>query len=51
MRTRNSDLGGHSPGGGRVRCREYVPIKKRHIRSSGRAIYNDLFIRQRLYVG
>ena len=28
MRTRNSDLGRRSPGGGRVRSREYVPIKK-----------------------
>ena len=36
--------------GGRVRCREYVPIKKRHIRSSGRAVYHDLLIRYRLYV-
>ena len=27
-RTRNSDFGRHSPIGGRVRCREYVPIKK-----------------------
>ena len=28
MRTRKSDLGRRNPGGGRVRCREYVPIKK-----------------------
>ena len=28
MRTRNSDLGRRSPRGGRVRCREYVPVKK-----------------------
>ena len=27
-RIRNSDLRRRSPGGGRVRCREYVPIKK-----------------------
>ena len=27
-RTYNSDLGRRSPGGGRVRCREYVPLKK-----------------------
>ena len=27
-RARNSDLGRRSPGGGHVRCREYVPIKK-----------------------
>ena len=50
MRTRNSDLGRRSPGGGRVRCREYVAIKRRHIRSSGRTIYHDLLIRYRLYV-
>ena len=30
MRTPNSDLGRRSPGGGRVGCREYVPIKKTH---------------------
>ena len=30
MRTRNSDLGRRSPAGGRVRCREYVHIKKTH---------------------
>ena len=28
MRTHNSDLGRRSPGGGRVRWREYAPIKK-----------------------
>ena len=27
-RTSNSDLGRRTPGSGRVRCREYVPIKK-----------------------
>ena len=50
MRTQNSDSGRHSPGGGRVRCREYAPIKKRHIRSSGRTIYHDLLIQYCLYV-
>ena len=50
MRTRNSDLRRRSLGGGRVRCREYVPIKKRHIRSRDHVIYNDLLIRHRLYV-
>ena len=44
-RTHDSDLGRRSPGGNRVRCREYVPIK-RHIRSS----VHDLLIRHRLYV-
>ena len=28
MKTRNSDLGRRSPGGGRVRCKESVPLKK-----------------------
>ena len=31
MRTYKSDLGKRSPGGGRVCCREYVPIKKTHL--------------------
>ena len=48
MRTHNSDLGRCSPGGGRVLCMEYVPI--RHIRSSGRTIHHDLLIRPRTYV-
>ena len=48
MRTHNSDLGRRSPRGGRVLCREFVPI--RHFRSSGHTVHHVLLIWHLLYV-